>query len=115
MKNIIVIVSILSFFAVSTVFAGNDNEPGNAPATTAITGKVIDNVTMEELAGVSVQIEGTDMKAYTDIEGNFKIEGLQPGTYDLNIMYISYENKKLNKVNVDKTAGDEIEIKLEQK
>lgn len=114
MKKIIALLFIISFLAGNTVFAGNDNESGNAATTTVITGKVFDKCTMEELAGVTVQIEGTDIKAYTDIEGNFKIDNVQPGTYNLNISYISYKETEVVNVNADPAAKKDLEIKLEQ-
>jgi hypothetical protein len=114
MKKIIALVFILSFFAGNVMYAGNENESGKSPANTTIIGKVFDKNTMEELVGVTVQIEGTDIKAYTDIEGNFKIEGVQPGTYNLNISYISYKEAELTNVSIEQSSGKELEIKLEQ-
>ena len=38
--------------------------------------EVFDKSTNEELAGVVVAVEGTDMKTYTDMDGNFSIEGV---------------------------------------
>jgi hypothetical protein len=113
MKKIIAIVFILSLFAANAIYAGNDEGNGNPPAATTITGKVIDNMTSEELAGVTVQIEGTELKTYTDIEGNFTIEGLQPGNYDLKVSYISYKETELNNISVEPASKD-LEIKLEQ-
>jgi len=114
MKKFIALIFIISFLSGNVLFAGNDNESGNAAATTVITGKVLDKITMEELAGVTVQIEGTDIKAYTDIEGNFKIEEVIPGTYNLNVSYISYQEAELININVDAASKKELEIKLEQ-
>jgi hypothetical protein len=114
MKKIIAIVFILTLAFSSVIYAGNDKESGNTPMTTSISGKVVDMDSMEELVGVSVQIEGTDIKAYTDMEGNFKIEDVQPGTYNLTISYISYEETELKEVSIDPASTDELEIKIEQ-
>jgi hypothetical protein len=114
MKKIITIAVIFSLILGSNAFAGNDKETGNSAGATVLTGKVFDMNTLEELAGVTVQIEGTDLKAYTDMEGNFKFEGVQPGTYSLNISYISYKEKELTNINVSRSDNTGLEIKLEQ-
>lgn len=113
MKKVIAVVFILALLA-GNAFAGNDKETGNPPATTQITGKVFDKNTLEELAGVIVQIEGTDIKAYTDIEGNFKIDNVLPGTYDLTVTYISYKETELSNLSVEPASNKDLEIKLEQ-
>lgn len=113
MKKVIAIVFVLALIA-GNVFAGNDKESGNPPATTQITGKVFDKNTLEELAGVTVEIEGTDIKAYTDIEGNFKIDNVLPGTYNLTVTYISYKETELSKVSIQPSSNKDLEIKLEQ-
>jgi hypothetical protein len=107
---------IIALIAVSTfTFAGNDREAGASAARTAIQGKVVDFNTSEELAGVTVKIDGTDVKAYTDIEGNFRIEGIEPGNYKLSVSYISYEEKVIENVQTSVSPSAEIEIKLAQK
>jgi len=114
MKKVFAVIFIFALFAGTATFAGNDKESGNPPGTSAIKGKIFDKTTNEELAGVTVQIEGTDIKAYTDIEGNFKIEDLQPGTYNLTVNYISYKETELSDVSIDSASENEVEIKLEQ-
>ena len=114
MKKAIILIFIFSFFTGNVIFAGNGDASGNPPNTTNIMGKVIDKNTMEELAGVTVCIEGTDIKTFTDIDGNFNIEGIQPGKYNVTVSYISYKDKEMSNVNVRLTDKNELEIKLEQ-
>ncbi len=72
-----------------------------APASTGkIMGKVIDKKTGEELIGVSVSIEGTSIGTVTDFEGKFAINGLNPGSYNIVISYISYQKKIIQGVQV---------------
>ena len=94
--------------------AENGKESANPPAKISLQGKVIDQKTMEELAGVTVELAGTDMKTYTDIDGNFKIDNVQPGKYTLNISYISYKEKSLKNLDLSNPADDKVEIELEQ-
>jgi protocatechuate 3,4-dioxygenase beta subunit len=58
-----------------------------------ITGKVIDQKTGESLAGALVELKGTDKKVYTDLEGNYSINNIEPGMYSIEINYISYSSK----------------------
>ena len=51
-------------------------------------GVVIDKNSKETLIGAVISIEGTDVKAVTDVNGNFSFEGLKDGTYTLYIKLI---------------------------
>jgi len=112
----------LSFFvAVVFAFAGiNDNsenknkstETVSANSTVSISGKVIDFTSGEALAGVEVAIEGSSKKVHTDFDGNFKIENLKPGSYNLIASYISYNKSFIEKLDTEK-PNKELNIKLQ--
>lgn len=72
-----------------------------------IRGKVIDNETGEELIGSTVVIKGTTNGAATDFEGNYAIGNLEPGIYDLQFSFISYQSKVVSGVEV---KADEVSI-----
>lgn len=55
-----------------------------------IRGSVIDGGTGESLIGVSVLIKDTYKGASTDLDGKFSLE-LDPGTYNLQISYITFQ------------------------
>lgn len=61
-------------------------------------GVVIDKNTKETLIGAVISIEGTDVKAVTDVNGNFSFEGLKDGTYTLYIKYVGYKTQKIDGV-----------------
>ena len=61
-------------------------------------GVVIDKNTKETLIGAVISIEGTDVKAVTDVNGNFSFEGLKDGTYTLYIKYVGYKTLKIDGV-----------------
>lgn len=78
-------------------FAGNAEEKKGestvdtkSEATTVLTGTVADSDSGELLAGVEIQLEGTDLKTYTDFDGNFTFR-VKPGEYKVVANYISYE------------------------
>ncbi|OYD15774.1 hypothetical protein CH333_05050 [candidate division WOR-3 bacterium JGI_Cruoil_03_44_89] len=49
----------------------------------SITGRVVDETTQEALPQVNVVIRETTRGAATDEEGYFRIEGLDPGVYNV--------------------------------
>ena len=98
------LVCIISLF-VSTVFAQDKG---------TISGKVIDKKTAEELIGVSLQIEGTNIGTATDYEGKFQINNVPVGTYNLIVSYISYQKKIISKVEVKAKEITSVNTSLEQ-
>lgn len=76
-----------------------------------VTGKVIDESTGEELIGVSVVVKGTTNGVATDIDGSYKLE-LAPGTYDLQVSYISYQSKVVTGVVVKAKQSTTLDIIL---
>jgi hypothetical protein len=111
-------ITLLLTAAVGFTFAGNDNnkEAKNAGAveqTICLSGKVIDLSTNEALTGVEINLEGTDIKAYSDFDGNFEIKDVKPGEYNIIASFISYQNSLLEKFSVDGTNS--VDIKLVSK
>ncbi len=56
-----------------------------------IQGKVIDGHTGNALSNANVMLVGTERGAATDQKGEFVIEKVPPGAYDLKVTYIGYE------------------------
>lgn len=82
-------------FLLAVTLHAKDNETktkdSDANATIVLTGSIVDQKSGESLVGVEVKIEGTDMKTYTDFDGNFAFKNVKPGEYKLVTNYISYE------------------------
>jgi outer membrane receptor protein involved in Fe transport len=57
----------------------------------SIRGKITDSKTGEDLIGATAMLEGITIGASTDLEGNYAIENVEPGTYSIKCQYISYE------------------------
>jgi hypothetical protein len=64
------------------------------------TGTVVEELTGEPIPGASIYISGSDRPIYTDFEGNFTIEDLTPGTYNLEISFVSFEKKELKNLEI---------------
>lgn len=65
-----------------------------------IKGNVKDKTTGEALIGATIQISPT-VGTVTDIDGNFVLSGLKPGTYTLELKYVSYQTLKLSDIQVN--------------
>lgn len=57
--------------------------------TGSIRGKVVDE-TNQSLPGASVSIDGTTLGSTTDVNGNYAINGLQPGNYTVTAKFLGY-------------------------
>jgi hypothetical protein len=66
-----------------------------------ISGLVVEEATGEPLIGAVVKIQGIEKKFYTDFDGQFNINALKPGTYDIEVSYISYQEKKLTEIQLN--------------
>ncbi len=77
----------------------------------AIYGTVKDKNTQEALIGANVILEGTELGASTDIDGNYRIENISPGSYNLVCSYIGYETS--TKANIVVTSGNDNSITFE--
>jgi hypothetical protein len=89
------------------------DKPTNKPDLVNLSGTIIDRSSGELLAGVTVVLNGTDLKTITDFDGYFTFDNLTPGKYTLSSEYISYKEcvtlvdimpEKKNKINILLTA-----------
>ncbi|NVJ87213.1 MAG: TonB-dependent receptor [Algoriphagus sp.] len=93
-KSIItLIIIVLTQFLVGYVFAQNGT----------IRGTIYEEGSGEPLFGVSVLVRETSTGAITDFDGKFEVQ-VAPGTYTLQISYLSYTTVELTAVTV--TAGE---------
>jgi len=81
---------------VGMAYAGNNINKGNKSAvkqesSITLKGKIVDFSTGEALTGVEVEIEGTNLSTYSDLDGNFSFENLKPGEYSIIASFISYK------------------------
>jgi len=83
MKEIEKLVLIISLIIFSSVSAQSSRG--------GITGKVVDKISKEPLPGVNVIIVGTNIGAATDLKGEYIIEGLEPGIYQVRASFIGYD------------------------
>lgn len=88
------IISLSMLIISLSVFSADDknNEALNSEhQTIAIQGTIQDALTGELLPGVSVKIDGIDKTYFTDFNGKYNIESIEPGQYTITYSYISYQ------------------------
>lgn len=116
MKKVIRVVAVVASVLIVSAGAFAEGKPVNTPAATAsVSGKVVDITSGETLAGVAVSVEGTDLKVYTDLDGNFTISNLVPGSYNLILSMISYKKSLVENVQLKENEKEVIDIKLDNK
>ncbi|WP_448518166.1 TonB-dependent receptor domain-containing protein [Rhodoflexus sp.] len=82
--------------------------------TGTIRGTIKDATTSEPVIGANVSIEGTTIGSSTDLEGNFLIQRVKPGTYNIIISYISYKTKRIENLTVEADKVVQINTFIEE-
>jgi len=115
MKKVLITFSILMVVTFGLKNAYSTGGLVNPPkANAGITGQVHDGSTGESLAGVAVSLEGSDLKTYTDLDGDFEFKGILPGKYNLVFSFISYNKSLVENLEVKDNGTETIEVKLQE-
>ncbi len=106
MKKLVTILNILLtiFLFTSPLFAQT--------GVGKISGKVIDADTKEPLIGANIIIINTNLGAATDVDGNYFILNITPGTYQLKISYVGYASKTIRDVRLVANITYELNVEL---
>lgn len=81
--------------------------------TGSIQGNISDTETGETLIGATVMLAGTTTGAAGDLDGNFTISNIKPGTYKLVCNFISYQPDTLKNIVVKAGEITTVNFKLE--
>jgi outer membrane receptor for ferrienterochelin and colicin len=79
-----------------------------------IRGTILDKLTKETIIGANIMIDGSDVGAVTDINGQFEIKEVVPGFYSLTISYVSYKTIKITDLEVISDKTTLINLDLEE-
>lgn len=77
-----------------------------------IRGVITDSETGETIIGASVLIEGTTKGAATNIDGEYIILAVSPGTVSLRVSYIGYNTTVIEEVRINIDLTTEINVQL---
>jgi hypothetical protein len=84
-----------------------------AGTTGKIAGRVSDSETGEPLPGANIQLEGTTMGSATDLDGDFFVINIQPGTYTVTATMVGYQSVNITDVRItaDRTTMVNFDLK----
>ncbi len=82
--------------------------------TGAIRGSIKNAINNEVLPSVTVIIQGTTIGVLSDFDGNYSIEKLKPGFYNVEFKYIGYKSKVVYEVQVTNSKPSIIDVELEE-
>lgn len=77
-----------------------------------IKGKIVDAKSTEPIIGANVVIEGTTVGAASDLDGQFQINNVRPGTYNIVVSFVTYKTQTVNAVVVEGGKVTSLEIPL---
>jgi outer membrane receptor protein involved in Fe transport len=77
-----------------------------------ISGRILDAATGEPLIGANIILLNTNLGAATDIEGNYFILNITPGTYAVKVSYVGYAPKTVEGVRVVANITYELNVDL---
>jgi hypothetical protein len=106
MKTYFFIISILTS---SLLFAGNGDKISKETSTKLVSGKVIDKVSGEEIAGAEIKIDGKTI--YTDLNGHF-LTNIHLSATKAVVSSLSYNDANLT---IAPFSYSELVIELESK
>ena len=100
---------IITWFLLASVLGGFSSL--QAQQNGRIEGTITDKETGETLPGVNVIIKGTTFGAATNIDGEYTIPNIRPGSYTVRISYVGYETTLLTGIDVE--AGETTDLDVE--
>ncbi|MBO6585917.1 MAG: TonB-dependent receptor [Gracilimonas sp.] len=101
------IISALVCFALSFSYNLKAQDAGT------ITGTVVDAESGETLIGVNVVLQGTTIGTSTNLDGQYTIKNIEPGSYTLEVSYISFQKQIITGVEVNSGEVTKLDITLQ--
>ena len=92
--------------APGAVVAQDDADPG------AVAGVVVEAGRGEPLPGANVTIRGTSAGTSTDLEGRYRIDDMEPGTYALVVSFVGFQQKTITGVEVESGRATTVDVAL---
>jgi hypothetical protein len=80
--------------------------------TGKIIGKIVDKETGQPLIGANVLVVGTNFGAATDVNGDYVIANISPGTYSVRASYVSYQNVTIENIRISTNLSTTVDFQL---
>ena len=98
-----IILSLFCFFGLVNLTA----------QTGSIEGRIFDPVNNESIPFANVVIQGTSNGTTSDVDGNYKIDKLEPGLYNLQVSYIGYKTVVIYEIQATNSRPAFVDIEIE--
>jgi outer membrane receptor protein involved in Fe transport len=85
---------------------------GKAGTTGKIAGKVVDKASKEGLPGVNIIVQGTTLGAVTNLDGEYIILNIPPGSYAVKASLIGYGETVTNNVRISLDVTTKLDFEL---
>ena len=79
-----------------------------------VKGKVVDKVTQLPLPGANIVLLKTPLGAASDLDGNFLIENIPVGRYDIKVTYVGYESEILPEILIGSGKTINLNVNLKE-
>lgn len=100
------LLSLLVIFVLSSfLFAGN---------TGKLAGTTTDKTNGEPLIGVNILLQGTFLGATSDLDGNYYVLNIPPGTYTIEVQYIGYRTVTIQNVEISVDLTTELNVEMQE-
>lgn len=80
----------------------------------SISGRILDKTTLQPLVGADVLVKDTNKGAASDVNGEFKIANIVPGSYNIEVRYLGYKTFARANVIVNPNRSTVLEFRLEE-
>lgn len=79
-----------------------------------IRGTVKDDRSNEPVAFATVVVQGSSTGVTSDLDGNFEINGLQPGLYNIDVSFVGYQKATIFEIEVTNARAAFVEVRLKE-
>ncbi|WP_339900920.1 TonB-dependent receptor [uncultured Cyclobacterium sp.] len=98
------LLSTLLFFSFLTLYAQEG----------VIQGKVLNPINNDPIPFANIIVQGLEVGAVSDLEGNYVISGLEPGLYNVKASFVGFKSKTVFEVQVTKANAVQLDFELEE-
>lgn len=79
-----------------------------------IQGKIINPINNDPIPFANIVVQGLEIGAVSDLDGNYIITGLEPGLYNLKASFVGFKPKTVFEVQVTKASAVQLDFELEE-
>ncbi|MFP4460325.1 MAG: TonB-dependent receptor domain-containing protein [Candidatus Zixiibacteriota bacterium] len=80
--------------------------------TGSLRGNILDNDTGEPLIAANVILQGAQKGAATDLDGNYIVYNIEPGSYVVKVTYVGYQTYTIEDVEISSGETSKLDISL---